>query len=261
MFFDHLSEKAQMKAAGPFEWPEGKRAALSLCFDDARLSQADQGLPILDKYDVKASFYVSIPEMKERLELWRQAAANWHEIGNHTVSHPCSGNFTWSRQNALENYTLDMMEKELLEANATIEKLVRVKPCTFAYPGGQTFVGRGIDTKSYIPLVARHFLVGRGGFDEVANDPYFCDLAQVTGIMCDGLEFEKLKELIDNAIVEGHWLILCGHEVGQGGRQTTSADSLKALCAYVRSFDHELWVETVAAVGKYILQKRTADEV
>ena len=37
-------------------WPEGKTAALSLTFDDARLSQVDQGLPLLDSYGVKATF-------------------------------------------------------------------------------------------------------------------------------------------------------------------------------------------------------------
>ena len=39
-------------------WPEGKKTALSLTFDDARLSQVDQGLPLLDAYGVKATFYV-----------------------------------------------------------------------------------------------------------------------------------------------------------------------------------------------------------
>ena len=39
-------------------WLEGKTAALSLTFDDARLSQVDQGLPLLDAYGVKATFYV-----------------------------------------------------------------------------------------------------------------------------------------------------------------------------------------------------------
>ena len=37
-------------------WLEGKTAALSLTFDDARLSQVDQGLPLLDAYGVKATF-------------------------------------------------------------------------------------------------------------------------------------------------------------------------------------------------------------
>ena len=39
-----------------FRWPEGKKMGLSLIFDDARLSQIDKGIPLLDKYGVKATF-------------------------------------------------------------------------------------------------------------------------------------------------------------------------------------------------------------
>ncbi len=39
-----------------FAWPEGIKMALSLTFDDARLTQADKGIPLLDKYGVKATF-------------------------------------------------------------------------------------------------------------------------------------------------------------------------------------------------------------
>jgi len=42
-----------------FKWPEGKKMGLSLTFDDARLTQPDKGIPVLDKYGVKATFYVS----------------------------------------------------------------------------------------------------------------------------------------------------------------------------------------------------------
>ncbi|HCR92034.1 MAG TPA: hypothetical protein DIW50_16625, partial [Prolixibacteraceae bacterium] len=37
-----------------FQWPEGKKMAVSFTFDDARFSQADNGLPLFDKYGVKA---------------------------------------------------------------------------------------------------------------------------------------------------------------------------------------------------------------
>lgn len=42
-----------------FRWPEGKKMGLSLTFDDARLSQADKGISLLDKYGVKATYYLS----------------------------------------------------------------------------------------------------------------------------------------------------------------------------------------------------------
>ena len=78
-------------------WPSGKKMALSLTFDDARFSQIDTGIPLLDKYGVKATFYISPGSMLQRADGWKSAVMNGHEIGNHSLYHPCSGNFTWSR--------------------------------------------------------------------------------------------------------------------------------------------------------------------
>jgi len=239
-----------------FHWPEGKRAAVSLSFDDARLSQVDRGLPILDAYGVKATFYVAPYRVEQRLSGWKKAVANGHEIGNHTLNHPCTGNFPWSREKALEQYCLEDAERELDEANAAIERLLGVKPTTFAYPCGQKFVGRGLSVKSYVPLVAERFVVGRGAFDEVANDPAFCDLAQVTGIDMDGLNFEQVRQLVEQAVADGRWLVFFGHEVGEPGRQTTFASALDAFCRYAQDPANGLWLDTVAAVGQYILEQR-----
>ena len=50
-----------------FQWPKGKQMGLSLTFDDARLYQVDKGIPLLDKYGVKATFYLSPDNMIKRL--------------------------------------------------------------------------------------------------------------------------------------------------------------------------------------------------
>jgi peptidoglycan/xylan/chitin deacetylase (PgdA/CDA1 family) len=239
-----------------FAWPEGKRAAVSLSFDDARPSQLDVGIPILDTHGVRATFYVSPGRLAERRGAWRAAAERGHEIGNHTLSHPCSGNFAFARDNALEDYTLDRMERELLDANAAIEQELGVRPTTFAYPCGQKFVGRGEAVASYVPLVARHFIVGRSAFNESENDPAFCDLAQVFGMDGDDQPFEALRALIDHAVEEGGWLVLFGHDVGGGGRQVTRADALDALCRHCTDPANGVWIDTVAAVGTYIQEAR-----
>ncbi|MBI2194553.1 MAG: polysaccharide deacetylase family protein [Planctomycetes bacterium] len=239
-----------------FQWPDGRRVAVSLSFDDARLSQVDRGLPILDAHGVKATFYVSFSSLEKRLEGWRRAAASGHEIGNHTVTHPCSGNFRFARSNALEDYTLERMEKELTDASDRIERLLGVRPRTFAYPCGQKFVGRGENVRSYVPLIARHFVVGRGFLDETHNSPVWSDLAQATGVEFDGTSFEKLQARIDQAAGDGGWLILAGHEIGDDGRQTVLASTLDALCRHARQPSSGIWLDTVAAIGSYVLARR-----
>jgi len=241
-----------------FAWPQGKRAVVSLTFDDARPSQLDVGIPLLDAYGFKATFYVSIEPLSKRADAWRGVAAEGHEIGNHSMRHPCTGNFTWSRQKALEDYTLAEMAAELDQANREIEKLLGVRPTTYAYPCGQKYVGRGKDTRSYVPLVAERFQAGRGWRDEGANDPAFCDSAQLMTIELDGLTFEQLKALVDDASAKGFWLVFCGHEIGSGGRQTTRVDTLRAFCEYARDSANGLWVDTVANVTRYVTSYRAA---
>ncbi|HPC97152.1 MAG TPA: polysaccharide deacetylase family protein [Sedimentisphaerales bacterium] len=251
---DPYATPAKQRTA--FVWPEGKRAALSLTFDDARLSQAQVGLPLLDRYSVKATFYVSPAPFQAHLPAWKQALANGHEIGNHSLRHPCTGNFAFARDKALEDYTLAQMERELKEANRVIESAVGVRPATFAYPCGQTFVGRGAHLHSYVPLVARMFEAGRGWMDEAANDPAFCDPAQLLGVELDGRDFAAAKKLIDTAVENGSWLVFAGHEIGEGGRQTTRIDTLEAICRYARDPNNGIWIGTIQKIVRYVVEAR-----
>jgi peptidoglycan/xylan/chitin deacetylase (PgdA/CDA1 family) len=239
-----------------FRWPEGKRAALTLTFDDARLSQVDVGLPILDTYGIKATFYVNPDGVKERLDGWKRAVKNGHEIGNHTVTHPCTGNYSFSKDNALENMTLADIKREIVAADRILGELLGVKPASFAYPCCQTFVGRGRNVKTYVPMVARMFLTARMGGDDAGNDPLVCDLSQLMAGGSDDATFEEVKPLIDQAAAEGRWLILCGHEVGDPGFQVTSAETLDAICRFAADPANGLWIDTVSRIGKYVNDHR-----
>ena len=240
----------------PFRWPEGKRAAISLSFDDARLSQPDVGLALLDKLGVKATFFVTPANVGERLEGWKKIVASGHEVANHSLSHPCSGNFLFSRANALEGYTLERMAKDLDGGNAEIERLLGVKAKTFAYPCGQKFVGRGREVRSYVPLAAERFLVARGYLDEAANDPAFFDMAQAAGTGFDDMDFPQMKQLVSKAAEEGRWIIFVGHEIGPKGFQVTDTAALEALCKYAKDPANGIWIDTVGNIGRYIQQQR-----
>lgn len=246
---------AQTSGAG-FAWPNGKRVAVSFSFDDARATQVDAGVPLFDKYDAKVTFYVNPRNMEKRLDAWKAAAKAGYEIGNHSDQHPCTGNFPWSRQRALEDYTIAKMRADLEQTGKEIERLLGVKPLTFAYPCGQKFVGRGVDTKSYIPLIAELFLAGRGFRDEVANDPSYVDLAQTMGIDSDGLSFEQMKALVEAARERGAWVVFAGHDIGAPGRQYTEAKSLEQFLKYAADPANGVWLDTVGRVASHILTKR-----
>lgn len=255
--------KAQDQQSGlysGFSYPNGKPNAISLSFDDGRHSQVDVGMAILDKYQVKATFYAQPEPIAERLAQWQAAINNGHELGNHTSHHLCSGNFEWLRKKglSLEQTTLAWLENDIKEANHYFKKHLGVTPRAFAYPCGHTFVGRGKDTQSYVPLVATLFDTGRTWNDETANNPNFTDFAQLTGIRIDGLRFAQIKELLKRYRENNSWIILAGHDIGQRGPYTVDTQALEQLLAYINDPDNGFWVGTVSEVADYVRSNRTA---
>jgi peptidoglycan/xylan/chitin deacetylase (PgdA/CDA1 family) len=241
----------------PFTWPDGKKVAVSLSFDDARLSQVDAGIPVLDSLGVKATFYLNPAPMRERLEGWKKAVAAGHEIGNHSTTHPCSGNYSWvEKDNELENFTMDKMRKNLLECSKIMKDELGVTTTLFAYPCGQKYIGRGKNLKSYVPLIAEMFASGRGWFEEMNNAPMFCDYAQLAGREMDGKTFEEIQVLINGAMEHGEWLLLAGHEMGEEGSQTVRISMLRKLIEYAKDPANGVWLAPVGEVQNYIKKQR-----
>ncbi len=235
-----------------FEWPDGKQVALSLSFDDARLSQVDTGTELFNKYGAKSTFYVVPDNMKPRLDGWKQAVKSGHEIGNHTLYHPCTANFSWARGHSLEDYTLADMRSELNRTNQQIEEMLGVKAVSYAYTCGHTFVGRGLDTKSYVPLISEMFESGRGWLDEGANAPGYLDMAQLLGIEMDGKDFNQIKPLLEDARKNNNWVVLAGHEIGTDGTQTTRTTMLEELIEYAQNPENNIWLATVGEIASYV---------
>jgi peptidoglycan/xylan/chitin deacetylase (PgdA/CDA1 family) len=239
-------------------WPGGARMALSLSFDDGRVSQVNEGLPVFARHGARVTLFVVPSAIEPHLDGWKRAVAAGHEIGNHSLTHSCSGNFAFSRQKALEDHSIPRMRDELIEANRRITTLLGVTPRTFAYPCGQTFVGRGPGTQSYVPVVADLFLAGRGWRDESSNDPAFVDLAKTLGVEMDGRDFAEIRPLLDEARTRGAWLVLAGHDIGSGGRQTTRIAMLDALLAYAKDPASGIWLAPVGDVAAEIVKRKGA---
>jgi peptidoglycan/xylan/chitin deacetylase (PgdA/CDA1 family) len=259
LFLAAAASTVAAQEAPAFHWPAGKRVGLSLSFDDARLSQVDTGLALFRKLGVKATFYLVPSRAESRKDGWKQAVVDGHEIGNHSRMHACTVNYGFSKRQALEDYNLDQMAAELKGATADIEKMLGVKTVSFAYPCGQKFVGRGKNTRSYIPVVADQFLTGRGYLDERANDPARCDFAQLMGQGFDDMDFDAMLRMIAAAEKERRWVVFAGHEIGTKAFQTTDTKALEKLAAYCADPKNGVWLDTVANIAKYVAgQRKTA---
>ncbi len=240
-------------------WPPGVRAAVSLSFDDAVRSQLDTAIPILNQHGLRGTFYVNPgpgSRFEREIERWRQAHAQGHELANHTVRHPCSGNFGFiGPDRALELWTLADIEADVLAASERLRALVPgIGRFSFAYPCGQTFVGRGAQLQSYVPVIARHFTVARG-VGESANNPAICDLHHLSSWMVKGLTAQQLIDMVEPAIAAGHWAIFCFHGIG-GDNHPIDVDAFAGLVDYLARRRPEVWTDTVQTVGEYVAAAR-----
>lgn len=245
------------------QWPGGAAAAVTLSFDDARDSQLDTAIPILDAHGLRATFYVMPAPLRRRAPEWAAAARDGHELGNHSTTHPCSGNYRWEHDPA-EDRTLADMERELDLCDAAIEEVCGHRPTTFAYPCSRTHVGRGMSNVSYVPLIARRYVIGRLYGDLTHAVPSFVDLALVPAIDSDNRSLAALLERVETAIEGGGWLNLAAHDVDgpppgpdQEPDQSVDRDVFEALCARL-AVDERVWVATTAAVGELIAEARAA---
>ncbi len=150
------------------------------------------------------------------------------------------------------------MRDELMKANHEIDELLGVTPVVFAYPCGQKFIGRGVHTQSYVPLIADLFLAGRGWMDEAPVDPRYADMAQLTGMKMDDMDFDEILPVLRDAADKGFWVVLAGHETGEEGPQTTKLTFLEELSNYVNDPENGIWVAPIGEIARYVKDTRAA---
>ncbi|MEK4499332.1 polysaccharide deacetylase family protein [Bacillus sp. FSL R12-0069] len=66
---------------------ETNEKVIALTFDDGPTNNAKQILPLLDKYNAKATFFLIGNELEKNLSLGESIVQSGHQIGNHTYSH------------------------------------------------------------------------------------------------------------------------------------------------------------------------------
>jgi peptidoglycan/xylan/chitin deacetylase (PgdA/CDA1 family) len=249
-------------------WPHDCRGGVSLCFDDGEPSQLQWAVPALNQRRLRASFYLNTgrievmaaAERAHTLAQWAAIRPFGHEIGNHSRTHPGSANFAWVQQNlprGLEDLSLADIAQELDESQRFLQQEMGLQPTTFAYPCGMSFVGRGTQRRSYVPLVAERFRVGRGFNSECTASPLRCDLACVPALSMDCRGFAELAALLDSALAAGQWLILVGHSIGdEAAPYSTQRPAFEALLDHLVALGDSVWVDTVEGIGSYLLGKR-----
>ncbi len=239
----------------PLPWLDGRQATVSLTFDDGVPSQLEHAVPILNRHELRGTFYINPTDgYREQFAPWKDVPSVGHEIGNHSLGHPCSANFGFTRQlcrRALEDMTLDEIESDIVEAGRRIEELFPTQEASsFAYPCYESFVGRGTLRQSYVPIVAKHYLAARAGGPR-PNDPAHCDLAHLWSMPCEHMTAATMIGLVEQTAALGHWLILTFHGINDGHLHVSHRD-LEELCAYLARQRDRIHTAPVAAIAKVL---------
>src|SRR5690606_8583023 len=141
---------------------------------------------------------------------------------------------------SLEEMTLEDIGWEVDETN---RRLAEVFPeqgaVSFAYPCYQPFVGRGVERKSYVPVVLERCVAGRGR-GEQSNDPIYCDLGYLWSWTCERMTGQTVMCIVEQAAAKGRWVILTVHGIQEGHLSVTEGD-LEELCAFLEREVGRVW--------------------
>jgi len=244
---------------GSFPWPQGRKAAVSLAYDDALDSQLDSAIPALDKVGLKGSFYLQLSRdpVHKRLAEWRAAAANGHELGNHTLFHQCSASLPdrdWVEpQRDLDTTTALQMKDQVLLANAMLNAIDGKQERTLTAPCGDVMAAG----HNYVELVESEFVavkLGNGGVtpDMAALDPY-----AVTVEVPVGATGKQLIATVEAAARKGTMANFTFHGIG-GDYLTVSNQAHAELLAYLSAHQDIYWVDTFLKIMKYVRAQQAA---
>ena len=230
-----------MNSFQSFSWPNGCQCAISLTFDDGMRSQLD----------VAGTFYVN-----PRGDAWQEALAPWqpvqaagHEIGNHTMAHPCNLN----TDPTLLSWTLDMIEADVRETERRLDLAFPEQGArSFAYPCYESDVGRGAERQSYTPIIARHFPAARAkGLSNRGNHPLYADLHHLSSWGAERMTATEMIGLVEACAVAGWWGIFTFHGVDQGHLPIAEHD-LCGLLDHLARMRERGWVGTVVEQATYV---------
>lgn len=234
-------------------WPGGHHAAIVLTYDDAIRSQLDNAVPALDALGLKATFFLSGTFKQEDVDRWREVARSGHELGNHSVFHPCArGSFEMPVQYNNENYSVPTMLKEIGAMNNLLYAIDGRTEHTYATPCGQHVVGG----EDYLPALRVSGLVRYVRAADAPATPQPLDPFNVPSTFFpETVTGEQLIAYVEKVRQGGGLGVMGFHGVG-GDYLIVSADAHRQLLQYLHEHQADIWVAPFGEVMDYVTHAR-----
>lgn len=241
------------QAHAQFAWPEGKAAAVVLTYDDALHSQLDIAIPQLDAAKFKGTFFLDGDISSTDMVRWRRAQRAGHELGNHSLFHPCPRSLLPDRKNYLtENYDVERMLGEIAAMNLVLFGIDGATTRTYSVPCSQMLVG-GVDYTDALRRsgLAKYARTGGDQYRSVITDFKALDVFQVPSWgpvdKPDGAALIAYAARIRDARGLG---VFQFHGVG-GDYLEVSAQAHRQLIDWLRHHP-DIWVGTFHEVMDYV---------
>jgi peptidoglycan-N-acetylglucosamine deacetylase len=191
-------------------------AFVSLTYDDALPCHFETVAPALEAHGLRGTFYVPCRAgLFEHAEAWRRLAAAGHELGNHTVFHPCRDVAWQDPAYNLSHYTATRWKDEVALANAVLRLIDGEAVRTFGNTCHHNRIGPlGEGGTTVEALAAEFFVAVRGEHtgSKVALKTINWGNLGTRGI--DGLSFDALRDELEDLEARGGWMIYTLHGVG-----------------------------------------------
>lgn len=225
----------------------GRRAALSITFDDGLSCQRKWAFPLMETYEIKSTFFLIQNSPFENIEFphefWREAARRGHEIGSHSVNH--RKGLEMSPEEALE---------EAIKSREFLQETFGILIDSFCYPytDAQAHMQEATRKAGYLQarggrIVRPEKLIGRG---EKINQLNLPSLHIANNEIISG----ELQAKINECIKKECWLILMFHSVGPCKTCTwdnVSSNAFETLMQFLKSKKpQDLWVAPFGTVAK-----------
>jgi len=223
-------------------------AAVSLTFDDSRDVHLDVAIPELNKRHLHATFFLIVSKTT-RMDDWRKAQAQGHEIGNHSVSHDHAADLNKASE-----------ELQVEDAKKFLDSNFNSNILTFAYP--YTEVSPGL-----LFWVKRYDFAARGGrgdgslvYIKSDTQPDWYDLpSQPSYTKYDATVY---KGWIEKAETLNAWTTLQIHGIGDPstGFEPIPTQTFIALLDDLKAAEAKgLWVAPFGEVAAYFRAQKIVE--
>jgi len=231
----------------------GKNSAVVITYDDAIDQHLDNAIPVLDSLGIKATFYLTAysSSMRNRLNEWRNLSQRGHELGNHTLFHPCIGALPgreWVKGDQdMSKYSLQRLENEIRMTNLFLESLDGKKPRTFAFTCGDMKVGE----VAFMNNMKSDFVAARA----VRNEMHTIDKIDLYNVDCFMVNHHTADQMIDwvkKAEASHSLLVILFHGVGGGNGLDVAIPEHRKFLRYLKSKEKDIWITTMVEAAEHI---------